>query len=585
MAGPGAAGFADPARHTCAALQGLEWVFAELERSNWRGLRELGTRAVGIFFEAWLDCPEEDGEMRAGAETMAEACLKVLEADHLRAVELADLLRLIWYRSELQPGAAPEIPAQLAQAASRAPARRPRLGDTSRIVSDAHAQELVRFLFPAELCKLRLESRSGMAAEPAEACPGLRDAFELAKKQSLAWPGSRAARDLDGSLGSDLVTVASIAHALNSFNADKSDATHAPWVFEYARRATAQLLESPRPDFLENVATGIDVLRGLGPEADDDPLVQRGLAWIASLAAPDGRIGLEAPRSSGFLERVRPTCAALRALRPRRAGERRQAGERYRDFGQRAAALLAEAGLAAGPLRERAPVQESWLGTPDAWSEGEGQVPVVQQSARGGPGGRGLFTVAPGCPRPLELIRDAGHGADHGFISSEESERMWESKAPGHDYIVLLMLGVWFRDEFSSGDLHGTVRPLSAALPRWLEEGRCVQGILWDADAREYILPPSGRDAFVALNAAHSLAAMANDALYGTCSSEEEYNQKDRAANNLVMVPCARPALSDPRKVEFSGIWLYPRQGWCWEQPQELTLGYGWDDPADGSGS
>ena len=26
--------------------------------------------------------------------------------------------------------------------------------------------------------------------------------------------------------------------------------------------------------------------------------------------------------------------------------------------------------------------------------------------------------------------------------------------------------GVWFRDEFSSGDLHGTVRPLSAALPR-----------------------------------------------------------------------------------------------------------------------
>jgi hypothetical protein len=32
---------------------------------------------------------------------------------------------------------------------------------------------------------------------------------------------------------------------------------------------------------------------------------------------------------------------------------------------------------------------------------------------------------------------------------------------------------------------------------------------------REYILSPSGRDAFVALNAAHNLAAMANDALYG----------------------------------------------------------------------
>ena len=35
-------------------------------------------------------------------------------------------------------------------------------------------------------------------------------------------------------------------------------------------------------------------------------------------------------------------------------------------------------------------------------------------------GGQLSFTVAPGCPRPLELIRDAGHGADHGFISSEE---------------------------------------------------------------------------------------------------------------------------------------------------------------------
>ena len=32
-------------------------------------------------------------------------------------------------------------------------------------------------------------------------------------------------------------------------------------------------------------------------------------------------------------------------------------------------------------------------------------------------------------------------------------------------------------------------------------------------------------------------------------------------------------------QLRFKSMWLYPRKGWCWDEPQELTLGYGWEEP------
>merc|ERR1712014_470341 len=111
----------------------------------------------------------------------------------------------------------------------------------------------------------------------------------------------------------------------------------------------------------------------------------------------------------------------------------------------------------------------------------------------------------------------------------------------------------------------GKIRPLSAALPQWLEDHRCAQQIHWDTTECEYVLESCERDAFVTLNDISNPAAMANDALFEKCATEEEYIRMDRISNNLVMVPCARPALDGSGKVEFASVWLYPRWGWCWD--------------------
>merc|ERR1739847_79021 len=99
---------------------------------------------------------------------------------------------------------------------------------------------------------------------------------------------------------------------------------------------------------------------------------------------------------------------------------------------------------------------------------------------------------------------------------------MGEDRSPGHDYIVLVTLGIWFRDEFSSGELHGKVRPLAAALPRWQREGRCTQEINWNGSDENYELGQTDytRTVFVALDTSECLASMANDALWFACESE-----------------------------------------------------------------
>ncbi|CAE8589719.1 unnamed protein product [Polarella glacialis] len=221
-----------------------------------------------------------------------------------------------------------------------------------------------------------------------------------------------------------------------------------------------------------------------------------------------------------------------------------------------------------------------WLGIPDCRPGGE--TPAVQTSSKGGLRGRGLFTAASGVrPSPAELLRDASFGANGGLVTDEESESMCEAQTPESEFLVCLVFGGnwgWFRDEFTEGEGPGSLRLLREALPGWIQEGRCAQNIVWDNDACHWLLDEP-LTSYVALNDPANLAAMANDALYNVCASEPEYNCKDCDYNNLVMVPCARPAVSDPSKVEFVSIWLYPRQGWVWDRPQELTLGYGWEEP------
>merc|ERR1712098_314995 len=126
-----------------------------------------------------------------------------------------------------------------------------------------------------------------------------------------------------------------------------------------------------------------------------------------------------------------------------------------------------------------------------------GTAPLVQRSDRGGHSGRGLFTASGGCPIALEFLRDPSYG-NHGFISSEESDRIFAESSPACEYAVFPTLDVWFRDEFSGGNLQGTLRPLAAALPGWLEERRCAQDIQWDAK-RGYRFV-SNEVAFVTLN-------------------------------------------------------------------------------------
>lgn len=190
-----------------------------------------------------------------------------------------------------------------------------------------------------------------------------------------------------------------------------------------------------------------------------------------------------------------------------------------------------------------------------------------------------MFTTAPGPPAPVELLRDRSLGVD-GFLEDDEAERHCEEKSPESEFMVCMVFGGkfgWLRDEYTAGELWGTLRPLHETLREWLEEGRCSQLITWDEDEQCYALSEPYKS-YVAWNDPSNLAAMANDALYGCCKDQAEYNVKDVDRNNLVMVPCARPA-EDGARVEFKSMFLYPRKGWCWDVPQELTLGYGFEEP------
>ncbi|CAE7208419.1 unnamed protein product, partial [Symbiodinium necroappetens] len=166
------------------------------------------------------------------------------------------------------------------------------------------------------------------------------------------------------------------------------------------------------------------------------------------------------------------------------------------------------------------------------------------------------------------------------FLEDDEAERHCEEKSPESEFMVCMVFGGkfgWLRDEYTAGELWGTLRPLHETLREWLEEGRCSQLITWDEDEQCYALSEPYKS-YVAWNDPSNLAAMANDALYGCCKDQAEYNVKDVDRNNLVMVPCARPA-EDGARVEFKSMFLYPRKGWCWDVPQELTLGYGFEEP------
>ncbi|CAE7318866.1 unnamed protein product [Symbiodinium natans] len=216
-----------------------------------------------------------------------------------------------------------------------------------------------------------------------------------------------------------------------------------------------------------------------------------------------------------------------------------------------------------------------WLGVPDDVGAA-GQLPVVAASSIGGLRGRGLFTTAPGPPVPVELIRDRSVGAD-GFLDDDEAERHCDEKSPESEFMVCMVFGGkfgWLRDEYT-GEQWGTLRPLQETLREWLDEGKCAQHITWDEDEQCYALSEPYKS-YVAWNDPSNLAAMANDALYGCCKDQTEYNVKDVDMNNLVMVPCARLA-EDGIRVEFKSMFLYPRKGWSWDAPQELTLGYGFD--------
>ncbi|CAJ1389272.1 unnamed protein product [Effrenium voratum] len=206
-----------------------------------------------------------------------------------------------------------------------------------------------------------------------------------------------------------------------------------------------------------------------------------------------------------------------------------------------------------------------WLGEPEESGE---QLPMVAASACGP--GRGLFTN--GRPRAVEVLRDRSIGAD-GFLEDEEAEQL---DSPVSDFLTCVLFGGkfgWLRDEFTSD---GALRPLRDTLQLWLEEGRCAQHIEWDENQKCYTLAEPLKS-YVAWNDPSNLGAMPNDALFDTCGNQAEYNIKDAEVNNLVMVPCARA--TENGLVEFKSMWLYPRKGWCWDEPQELTLGYGWEEP------
>merc|ERR1712183_587204 len=112
-------------------------------------------------------------------------------------------------------------------------------------------------------------------------------------------------------------------------------------------------------------------------------------------------------------------------------------------------------------------------------------------------------------------------GSD-GFLSEEVHDKITEQDEdhPLADYCVVVTLGVWFRDEFSTAEeFRGTVRPLAAVLPGWLAEGRCTQQISWDEEEQVYSLEGYERSVFVTTTTSDNLAAMANDRLFDSDSN------------------------------------------------------------------
>eukprot|EP00928_Gymnodinium_smaydae_P033024 TRINITY_DN23767_c0_g1_i1.p1 TRINITY_DN23767_c0_g1~~TRINITY_DN23767_c0_g1_i1.p1 ORF type:complete len:597 (+),score=47.96 TRINITY_DN23767_c0_g1_i1:124-1914(+) len=565
----------------------LQWMHDCLIANGHRGVLELGSKAVGLFFDIWLDAGE--GALRTKAAEMANSCLSVLE-DHLISQEplvgpvFLEALAILRYRTDLDPARVSRALLRMAVQSAESfkdpelvlscpPSRLAELKPLLSSVLDpcclfrVPLHDVVDEYITQDLARRSCHEIGDAWKSSAH----LTDLLSAIAELRVAWPGSRSARDLEGSLMSDLRIVASIARGyktLQSLKLSSQDVECPGWLLDYARVCVKICMTSRQESVLSMTCLAISLLRDFDA-SDLDPIVNEAQTWIRNNAHLEE---VRAPPQQGRLwDSIYPTWIALRSLQPRSAMVIQTATNSIN---------------ASGLLQYAPPLDLScWMGVPDAAlfvhddHLNLGELPVVHESAIGGPGGRGLFVRGGGKPRPLELSRDHAYGQD-GFLCEAEYEQIMEEKSHAYHFCTLVTLGVWFRDEFSSGALWGTVRPVAAVLPTWMSEGRCVQDISWDAESQLYSLDSYDRTVFIASSSSDNLAAMCNDALFGRCTSEAQYEKEDRMTNNMVMVPCARPCPHDSSKVEFSCVWIYPRFGWRWEADceQELTLGYGYDE-------
>ena len=173
----------------------------------------------------------------------------------------------------------------------------------------------------------------------------------------------------------------------------------------------------------------------------------------------------------------------------------------------------------------------------------------------------------------MEYHRDVFINESHGFLTKEQSDRMWDEKSEGSDYIMEVTAGIGvFRDEVYHG---GQLRHIEEIEPL-IREGRFSQRMHLDGTLA------GPRTIYIAnLDPTQNPIAFANDRVFGhACadSQAELYESLDVHNNNMVSVPCLRLCPTDPTKVEFNAVFAYPRRNWKFQEGvcTELTLGYFW---------
>eukprot|EP00929_Paragymnodinium_shiwhaense_P083734 TRINITY_DN44724_c0_g2_i1.p1 TRINITY_DN44724_c0_g2~~TRINITY_DN44724_c0_g2_i1.p1 ORF type:complete len:595 (-),score=128.19 TRINITY_DN44724_c0_g2_i1:8-1792(-) len=584
-----------------------EDVLLDVAGAAFRALQDCGepvftASTTALFSDLWQQAPE--GAFRDAASAMLGSCLvaaenRLAKQEPLIGPAFLEALAVLRCRRELERlphprGCESDGAAEKLRQVTEASGSTFMDGDHFLKMPPASFQQAVEFLETPMSAELYLKAPLDeiideyLCVEVARAtCSALSErglkkttaslthVWRALQELKLPYPGSRGARDLQGALLEDLQVVAAFSRCLRECFEEPSEG-RACWLADFARAALGLLLQARQPASAECVALAVSALHSLGCSEKDTAVVSEARAFLATvdlrelLASAIGTTSVDRP----LAKRSLPVLTVLSALQPRGSppGVASNAGAL-----PHARAALREASpdaLAAGRLPLKIYYLDlSWqLGVPEQ-SPGH-MLPAVQQSHIGGPGGRGLFSLSGDCPAPVEILPDDRYG-EGGFLSEEVYDDIMANDEHVSRYVVMETLGVWFRDEFTKGDLWGTIRPLAAALPGWLEEGRCTQEIAYDAQTQVYGHESWDRTCFVASDAETNLGAMANDRLYGKLTDIE-----DRKANNMVMVPCARPAPEDPEKVQIASMWIYPRHGWKWHPGSsvELTLGYAYEE-------